>query len=104
MFSAASAWLLVPFLFVNPFFEEILVRGYLMTEIIELRSSVVLAVLASLILQTSYHLHYGIAGALSLGTGLALFALYYTKFRRLMPVIVAHLLWDLTALLGAWHR
>jgi membrane protease YdiL (CAAX protease family) len=102
-FAATSPWLVIPFLFLNPFCEEILVRGYLMTEIIELRSSRVLAVLVSLGIQTSYHVHYGV-GAISLAGGLVFFAIYYAKSRRLMPVILAHWLWDLTALIGAWHR
>jgi membrane protease YdiL (CAAX protease family) len=104
MFAGTSILLLLPFLLVNPFFEEILVRGYLMTEIIELRSSVVLAATLSLALQTSYHLYYGLYGALVVGSGLSILAIYYAKSRRLIPVIVAHLLWDLTALLTAWHR
>jgi membrane protease YdiL (CAAX protease family) len=104
MLSATSPWYVVPFLFLNPFFEEIVVRGYLMTEIIELRSSTVMATLISLAFQTSYHVHYGILGALCLALGLAFFAVYYAKSRRLMPVILAHLFWDLTTLLGAWHR
>lgn len=103
-FATTSVWLLLPFLLLNPFFEEILVRGYLMTEIKDLRKSVVLAMLISIGLQTSYHLYYGVAGALVVGSGFIIFAAYYAKSRRLMPVILAHLLWDLTALLRAWHR
>lgn len=103
-FDATSLWFLIPLLLLNPFFEETLVRGYLMTELIELRHSVALAVVVSLAVQTSYHLYYGIYGALTVGSGLSVFALYYAKSRRLTPVILAHLLWDLTALLGAWHR
>jgi len=104
MFTSTSIWALLPFLLLNPFFEEILVRGYLTTELIDLRKSVVLATLVSLGLQTSYHLYYGLIGALTVGSGLAVFAIYYAKSRRLMPVILAHMLWDLTALLGSWHR
>jgi len=104
MFAATSLWVLIPFLSVNPLFEETLVRGYLMTEIIELRSSKLAAVLLSVAIQTSYHLHYGVSDALCLGVGLAVFAVYYAKSRRLMPVIFAHWLWDLTGLIGAWHR
>jgi len=98
-FATSSYWLLIPFLILSPFYEEILVRGYLMTEIIELRSSVVLATFVSIALQTSYHLYYGVFGALTVGSGLTVLALYYAKTRDLMPVVVAHLLWDLTALL-----
>lgn len=103
-FSDSSLWLLVPFLVLNPFFEEILVRGYLMTEWIDLRKSVVLATFISLAFQTSYHLYYGIFGATIVGFGLSVFAIYYAKSRRLMPIILAHMLWDLTAVLSKLHH
>jgi membrane protease YdiL (CAAX protease family) len=104
MFSASSLWLFLPFLLLNPFFEEILVRGYLMTELIDIRKSVLLATVASIVVQTSYHLYYGVAGAIVVGSGLTVLAIYFAKSRRLMPVILAHMLWDSTALLGFLHR
>jgi len=104
MFSATSLWLVLPFLLLNPFFEEMLVRGYLMTELIDLRKSVLLATIVSLIVQTSYHLYYGVLGAMIVGSGLTVFAIYFAKSRRLMPVIFAHMLWDLTSLAGILHR
>jgi membrane protease YdiL (CAAX protease family) len=99
-FSGSSIWLIVPFLILNAFFEEILVRGYLMTELIDLRKSVVSATVISLAVQTSYHLYYGVYGAAMVGCGLAVFAIYYAKSRRLMPVILAHMLWDFTTVLS----
>ncbi|HVG92754.1 MAG TPA: hypothetical protein VNB54_14765, partial [Alphaproteobacteria bacterium] len=42
-FSATSIWLILPFLVLNGFHEEIIVRGYLMTEWIELRGSALMA-------------------------------------------------------------
>lgn len=104
MFSTSSLWLFLPFLLLNPFFEEILVRGYLMTELIDLRKSVLLATVASIVVQTSYHLYYGVSGAIVVGSGLTVLAIYFAKSRRLMPVILAHMLWDSTALLGFLHR
>jgi membrane protease YdiL (CAAX protease family) len=104
MFSATSLWLVLPFLLLNPFFEEMLVRGYLMTELIALRKSVLLATVVSLAFQTSYHLYYGVLGAMIVGSGLTVFAIYFAKSRRLMPVILAHMLWDFTSMLRIWHR
>jgi membrane protease YdiL (CAAX protease family) len=104
MFVGSSLALILPFLILNPFFEEILVRGYLTTELIDLRKSVLLATLVSLGLQTSYHLYYGVLGALVVGSGLAILATYYALSRRLMPVILAHLIWDLTALASIWRH
>jgi membrane protease YdiL (CAAX protease family) len=103
-FSGASIWLIVPFLILNAFFEEMLVRGYLMTELIDLRKSVVFAAVISLAVQTSYHLYYGVYGAAMVGCGLAVFAIYYARSRRLMPVILAHMLWDFTTVLSKLHH
>jgi membrane protease YdiL (CAAX protease family) len=38
------------------------------------------------------------------GCGLAVFAIYYAKSRRLMPVILAHMLWDFTTVLSKLHH
>ena len=100
----SSLWLVFPFLFLNPFFEEMLVRGYLMTELIDLRKSATLAGIISLLFQTSYHLYYGVFGAAMVGCGLAVFVIYYAKTRRLMPVILAHMFWDFTLVLQKFHH
>jgi membrane protease YdiL (CAAX protease family) len=78
----------------SPIDEEVLVRGYLMTEMIELGKPVGLAVLASVVLQASYHLYYGLGTAVSLSGSFLVLALYFSWSRRLMPVLLAHLLWD----------
>lgn len=103
-FSGASLWLIVPFIILNGFFEETIVRGYLMTELIDLRKSVVLAALVSLGVQTSYHLYYGVFGAAMVGSGLSIFAVYYAKSRRLMPVILAHVFWDFVTVFLKLHH
>ena len=103
-FSATSVWLILPFLVLNGFHEEILVRGYLMTEWIELRGSAPMAALISLAVQTSYHLYYGVFGALLVGCGLSVFAIYYAKSRRLMPVILAHIFWDFVTVFSRLHH
>jgi membrane protease YdiL (CAAX protease family) len=103
-FLGTSIWLVLPFLVLNAFFEEMIVRGYLMTELIDLRKSVVLAAVISLAVQTSYHLYYGVYGAVMVGCGLSVFAIYYAKSRRLMPVILAHMFWDFTTVLIKLHH
>jgi membrane protease YdiL (CAAX protease family) len=85
----------LPFFILNPFFEELIVRAYLMTEIRKLTGSTVLAVLISVAVQTSYHLYYGWIGALSLAFEFLAFSIYYAQTRRIAPVIVAHELFDL---------
>lgn len=92
----------VPFFLLNPFFEELIVRAYLMTEIVDLTGSTTLAVVLSVALQVSYHLYYGWWGALSVGFSFLIFALYYARWRRALPVILAHELFNLYGLLRLW--
>jgi len=104
IFAGASTTLFVLYIIAAPIFEETLVRGYLMTELIGLSCPVWLAALASIALQTSYHLYYGVAGALSVGGGFTVCAIYFAKSRRLMPVLLSHFLWDVAATYLTWHR
>jgi membrane protease YdiL (CAAX protease family) len=92
----------VPFVLINPFFEELLVRAYLMTELIELTRSYTLSVAVSVTLQFSYHLYYGWWTALSMAFSFLIFALSFAASRRSFPVITAHALFDLYALLRLW--
>lgn len=104
IFGSPSITIFLIYVCAAPLFEETIVRGYLMTELMDLSWPPWSAALASLALQTSYHLYYGVAGALNVGAGLSVFAIYFAFSRRVLPVIVAHLLWDLTATYAAWHR
>jgi membrane protease YdiL (CAAX protease family) len=85
-------------------FEETLVRGYLMTEMIALGKPVWLATIASIVLQTSYHVYYGFAGALSISGLFIVFAVYFAFSRRLGPVILAHSCWDVAVTLSRLHH
>jgi membrane protease YdiL (CAAX protease family) len=92
----------IPFVLVNPFFEELIVRAYLMTELIDLTGSSALAIAVSVALQFSYHLYYGWWNALSLAFQFLIFALFFAASRRALPIITAHALFDLYALLRLW--
>jgi len=63
--------------------------------------SAALAVAASVGLQTAYHLYQGAPNALAAGAGFLLYACFYARFRRILPVILAHACWDLLVVL---HR
>ena len=89
----------IAFCLLNPFFEELIVRAYLMTEIIELTGSAVWAVILSVVVQFSYHLYYGWAGAISLSVQFLVFALYYAYSRRALPVVLAHGFFDVYGML-----
>lgn len=84
----------LPFWLLNPFYEEIVVRAYLMTEMRELTGSVILSAVASVVLQTSYHLYYGWAAAFALGIQFVVFAGYFALWRRALPLAIAHGLCD----------
>jgi membrane protease YdiL (CAAX protease family) len=92
----------VSFQLLNPVYEELIVRAYVMTEVRELTSSSILAVLVSTILQTSYHLYQGWLRAAFVGGTFLVFSIYYAKTRRIGPIIAAHLFYDLAALLSRY--
>ena len=92
----------LPYFWLTPIFEEIIVRAYLMTEILELTGSSALAVAVSVLVQASYHLYYGWLTASMIAFVFLVFALYYARYRRALPVIVAHELYDLIALIRLW--
>ncbi len=92
----------IPFTMLNPFFEELIVRAYLITEVTELTGSSTLAVAASVLVQFSYHLYCGWAGAITLSFFFMALALYYAHTRRATPVIVAHGFLDFYALIRLW--
>ena len=83
--------------FLNPFFEELVVRAYVITELKVLTNSVPLAVAASTLLQTGYHFYQGIPLALSELWGFLLFSLYYARTGRIVAPILAHLAMDIIA-------
>ncbi|MFZ0736217.1 MAG: CPBP family intramembrane glutamic endopeptidase [Candidatus Acidiferrales bacterium] len=92
----------LPFSLLNPFCEELIVRAYLMTEVIDLTGSRALAVAISVVVQFSYHLYYGWVGAIALLFPFLIFALYYARTRQALPLIVAHECMDIFALGHLW--
>jgi membrane protease YdiL (CAAX protease family) len=94
----------VVFQCVNPFFEELIVRAYLITEVRQLTRSSVTAVVCSTALQTGYHLYQGIPLALAAGAMFLLWSVYYAKTNRIMPVILAHFYFDAGATLWYFLR
>jgi membrane protease YdiL (CAAX protease family) len=89
--------LAVVFVFINPIFEELIVRGYLMTEIMDIGGSKLLAVVVSVGLQTTYHLYQGGLNASIVGACFFIMSVYYAKTRRIAPIILLHFGMDATA-------
>jgi membrane protease YdiL (CAAX protease family) len=99
MLGVGISALSIAFICLNPFFEELIVRGYLMTEIVELGGSGGLSILISVAVQMSYHLYQGFTNGIVLTTVFAVFSIYFWRTRRLAPVVLAHLCVDAYALI-----
>src|SRR5215831_728752 len=93
----------VLFILLNPFYEELIVRAFVIFEVKELTGSGLIAVMVSLLIQVVYHLYQGIP-AFAIGGMALVFCLYYLRYRRIDPIILAHLYFDAFALLYYSHR
>ncbi|HEX9122850.1 MAG TPA: CPBP family intramembrane glutamic endopeptidase [Actinomycetota bacterium] len=94
-------WWTVPVLFMSAIqaamVEEVIVAGYLITRLQQLRLTPVAAIGASALLRGTYHLYQGWGGfAGNFAMGL-LFGFVFVRTRRAWPLVVAHLLLDLGA-------
>jgi membrane protease YdiL (CAAX protease family) len=78
-------------------------RGYVISELLNMRCGAALAVAFSVALQISYHLYQGGPAALHLAIVFTVVSVYYVKTGRLTPVILVHFYFDLVALLSAAH-
>ena len=62
-FGYGISWFSIAFVFINPIFEELIVRAYTISEVVNLGGSRTLAVIISVAVQMSYHLYQGLARA-----------------------------------------
>lgn len=86
---------------VNPIFEELFVCGYIVSALERARWRSWSAINVSVAVRLAYHLYQGIIGVVtSVPVGL-IFALWYSRNRRLWPLIVAHGVIDFIALARA---
>jgi membrane protease YdiL (CAAX protease family) len=97
-------WWTIPVLFLNAaqaaLVEEVIVVGYLITRLQQLRLSEPAAVGASALLRGAYHLYQGWGGFVgNLALGL-FFGSFFARTRRTWPLVVAHLLLDVGAGIG----
>jgi membrane protease YdiL (CAAX protease family) len=83
---------------INPFFEELIVRAYLMSEVQALTNRASLAIVLSVAVQVSYHFYQGFWPAVTYIPLFLTFALYYARTQRILPVILAHMIFDLSYL------
>jgi membrane protease YdiL (CAAX protease family) len=97
-------WWTVPVLILaaleNAVVEEVIAVGYLLTRLRDLRWTPWAAIVASAVLRGSYHLYQGFGPAFgNLAMGL-IFAWWFQRTKRLLPLIVAHALLDMVAFVG----
>lgn len=100
----AAVWWAVPVLILaaaqNALLEEVVGVGYLLTRLQELGWRSATAVGAHALLRGSYHLYQGIGGFVGNAIMGVIFALFYLRFRRVLPLVVAHTLIDVVAFVG----
>ena len=99
-----DAWWRLPVLALaaveNGFLEEVLVVGYLLTRLDQLKVPPVIAIAISAVLRGSYHLYQGFGGFLGNALMGAVFAWVFRRTRRLWPLVIAHSLLDITVFVG----
>ena len=101
--SSFSVWTVI-LVTINPFFEELIVRAYLISEVQSLTGSALIAVVLSVVLQATYHLYQGPASFVIYAAMFAVFSIYYVQNRRIVPVILAHFYFDFMAVIYFWWR
>ncbi len=78
----------------NGFLEEVLVVGYLITRLQQMRWPVWGILLTSAVLRGSYHLYQGYGGFAGNAFMGLVFAWFFLRFRRLWPLVIAHSIID----------
>ncbi|MHA7223574.1 CPBP family intramembrane glutamic endopeptidase [Arthrobacter sp. RHLT1-20] len=99
-----SYWWTVPVLILSAvrhgIVEEVIVVGYLLDRLPALGWSMPVAIFASSMLRGSYHLYQGFGPFIGNAIMGVVFALVYTRTRRVMPLVIAHALLDIVAFVG----
>jgi membrane protease YdiL (CAAX protease family) len=99
-----DTWYRVPLLLLqaaqNGLLEEIVVVGYLLTRLRQLGWSDGQALGASALLRGSYHLYQGLGGFVGNMVMGLVFAWWFQRTRRVLPLVVAHFLLDVFAFVG----
>jgi membrane protease YdiL (CAAX protease family) len=97
-------WWTVPVLLLaaiqNALLEEVVVVGYLMTRLREMEWRAPMIVIASALLRGSYHLYQGFGGFIGNSVMGGVFALFFLRFKRVGPLIIAHAILDTVAFVG----
>lgn len=105
--SLDTYWWTIPVLILaalkNGLIEEVIVVGYLVERLQELRWRLVAVVACSSLIRGSYHLYQGwgpFAANIAMGVVFTCFYLSRWGRRRVMPLVIAHTLLDVVAFVG----
>lgn len=102
--SMPNIWYRVPLLLLdaaqNGILEEIVVVGYLLTRLRQLRWSQPTAIIAAAVLRGSYHLYQGFGGFAGNFVMGIIFGYWFWRTRRVLPLLVAHTLLDAFSFIG----
>ena len=99
-----ATWWTIPVLLASALqaglLEEVIVVGYLSERLRDLRWRVPAVVAASALLRGSYHLYQGLGPFLGNAVMGVVFAVWYQRTRRVMPLVVAHTVMDAVVFVG----
>lgn len=99
-----GVWWAVPVLILaalqNSLVEEVVGVGYLLTRLRALGWHAAAAVGVHALLRGSYHLYQGFGGFLGNAAMGVVFGLFFLRFKRVMPLVVAHTALDVVAFVG----
>jgi len=100
-------WWRIPILILvavqNAVLEEVIVLGYLNHRLSQLGWSATGSTAASSLLRGSYHLYQGLGGFAGNVVMGVIFCYLYRRWGRVGPLVVAHTLMDIAALIGATY-
>jgi len=81
---------------INPFCEELWMRGFLQTRLTQLGWPAPIVVLASASAQAAYHIYQGVPYVVGYFFTFGVLATYYQRARRLWPIVGVHLIADVS--------
>lgn len=84
----------------NAILEEVIVVGYVITRLKSFGWRLPAVIAASAVLRGSYHLYQGFGAFVGNAVMGVVFALFFLRFKRVTPLIVAHSLLDIAAFVG----
>lgn len=99
-----DVWWAVPILVLaaaqNAVLEEVIMVGYLFTRWGQAQVPIVMIIVGSALIRGTYHLYQGFGGFVGNVVMGLIFGVIYVNTRRVMPLIVAHVVLDIVAFVG----